>query len=48
MKQKDITTLLVVGFISIVLSIVASKFLFATASDKQQTAEVVPSISSVF
>lgn len=48
MKQKDIVTILVISFLSLVVSIVATKYLFATSAHRQQKVEVVPAISSNF
>lgn len=48
MKQKDIIVIIIVVFVSGVLSIFVSSFLFGKPSQKQQTAEVVDIISSNF
>jgi hypothetical protein len=48
MKQKDIITLIVVGIVSIVVSIFASKLIFGSASSRTAQVDVVPVISSSF
>ena len=48
MKQQTITTLIITAVIAGILSVVASNFIFATSSARQQSAEVVPVISSSF
>lgn len=48
MKQKDIILIMVVAFISVVVSIVVSKFVFATPANRQQNVEVVQPISASF
>lgn len=47
MKQKDIALIIVVVFISVVISIVASKFIF-TPKKRHQTVQVVSPISADF
>jgi hypothetical protein len=47
MKQKDVITLIVVAFISLVISVVAARLLFSP-SRNQQAVEVVPVISANF
>lgn len=46
MKQKDVVLIIVVAFISGVVSIVGSKYLINTPKNRQQTVEVVEKISS--
>lgn len=48
MKQKDIALIIVIVFISGVLSFVASDMVFGKPADRQQTAEVVDVITSDF
>lgn len=45
MKQKDIVLIIVVVFISVVSSIILSKFLISTPENRQQQVEVVGSVS---
>lgn len=47
MKQKDIALIIVVVFISAIVSLVVSKFLFAS-KNRQQQVEVVQPISADF
>lgn len=48
MKQKDIALLIVIVFVSGVLSFVVSDMVFGKPADRQQTAEVVDVITSDF
>ena len=48
MKSKDLTTLIIVGVVSAVLSIVISSKIFVPPSQRQQSVIQVPSISSDF
>lgn len=48
MKQKDITLIIVVAFLSAILSFVVSGFLFAPPKDRQQQVSVVQPLSSSF
>ena len=48
MKQKNIVTLVFIVIVAGIVSLLASKYIFATSSDKQQTAEVIPVITSDF
>ena len=48
MKQKDIALILVIGFFSLVLSLVLSNVLFNTAKDKKLQSAVVDPITSEF
>lgn len=48
MKQKDIALILVIVFISAVISIVVSKILFASPKNRQQQVEVVQPITADF
>jgi hypothetical protein len=47
-KQKDIALILVIVFMSGLLSFLASRWIFARPVDKVQTAEVVDVITSEF
>jgi len=47
-KQKDIALVLVVVFVSAVLSLVLSRVIFATPQNRQQTAEKVDVITPDF
>lgn len=48
MKQKDVALILVIAFVSGVLSFLASGMLFGKPADRQQKAEVVDVITSDF
>jgi hypothetical protein len=48
MKRKDIVTVVVVGIISSIFAIILSNSLIGTDKNKNQTAEIVPVISSEF
>lgn len=48
MKQKDIALILVIVFISGVISFVVSGWIFARPADREQKAEVVDIITSEF
>jgi len=48
MKQKDITLIIVMVFISAILSLVISKFVFSAPQNRQQKAEVVDVITPEF
>jgi hypothetical protein len=48
MKQKDLPIIIVVVFISAVLSFFASRLLFASASSRQQQVDVAQPISATF
>jgi hypothetical protein len=48
MKQKDIALIIVIVFLSGVISFVLSGMLFGKPADRQQTAEVVDVITSDF
>ena len=48
MKQKDIITLMVVAFFSLVLSIVVSNLIFSKTSNLTQQVDIVPVISTKF
>lgn len=48
MKQKDIAVIIVVAFISAVVSFVVSNKLFVTPSNRQQQVEVVDPIDANF
>lgn len=48
MKQKDLVLLVVVAFVSIILSIFASKLLFSIPTNRSEQVDVVPVITSIF
>lgn len=48
MKQKDIALILVIVFISAVLSLVVSRFMFSSPQSREQTAEKVDVITAEF
>lgn len=48
MKQKDVALIIVVAFVSAVISLVVSQLLFATPKTQQQQVDVVPAISDNF
>ncbi len=48
MKQKDIALIIVIVFISAVISFFVSKAIFGSPQNRQQTAEVVQPITSDF
>jgi hypothetical protein len=48
MKQKDLPIILIVVFVSAVLSFFLSRLLFASSSSRQQSVDVVQSISPTF
>ncbi|HKR82229.1 MAG TPA: hypothetical protein VJR27_04510 [Candidatus Saccharimonadales bacterium] len=48
MKQKDVILIIVIAFISAVLSLVLSNILFASPKSRKQTIEVVDPITSDF
>jgi len=48
MKQKDIAAILVVVFVSAVISLFVSKAIFASPKNRQQQVEVVQSITADF
>lgn len=48
MKQKDVAMIIVIAFISAVVSFVVSNKLFVTPSNRQQQVEVVDPINSSF
>lgn len=48
MKQKDLALVIVVVFVSIVVSLVLSRMIFASPKNRQQKAEVVDIISPEF
>jgi hypothetical protein len=48
MKQKDVALLLVIVFVSAVISFFVSDKLFAPPKSRQQAVEVVPTISDNF
>lgn len=48
MKQKDIALIIVIGFFSLVLSLILSNLLFSTSSDKKLESAVVDKITTDF
>lgn len=48
MKQKDIVLILVMVFISAIVALLLSNFVFARPADRQQTAERVDEITADF
>jgi hypothetical protein len=48
MKQKDIALIVVIIFISAIISLFASKAIFTSPKNRQQTAEVVQPITADF
>ncbi|MGB4800052.1 MAG: hypothetical protein WBP03_00870 [Candidatus Saccharimonadales bacterium] len=48
MKQKDIALIILIGFISAVVSFLASTRIFVTPANRQQTVEVVDAINPDF
>lgn len=48
MKQKDVAFIIVIVFISAVVSLVVSRLLFSAPQSQQQQAEVVPAITANF
>lgn len=48
MKQKDIALIIIVVFISVVVSIFVSKAVFAPPKNRQQKVEVVNAIDDTF
>lgn len=48
MKQKDVVLLIIVVFVSVVVSIVASSLVFKTPTGQSEQVDVVPVISSSF
>lgn len=48
MKQKDIITLIVTAFFSVVLSIIVSNLVFSKPSSIKQQVDVVPVVSTNF
>jgi len=48
MKQKDIALVIVMVFVSAVVALTLSKFVFAKPADRQQTAEKVEVITADF
>ncbi len=48
MKQKDVILIIVIAFVSAVLSLVLSNMLFASPKNRQQTIEIVDPITADF
>lgn len=48
MKQKDIALILVMAFVSAIVALLISNFVFAKPKERQQTAEKVDAITADF
>ncbi|HEY1835615.1 MAG TPA: hypothetical protein VGG13_02215 [Candidatus Saccharimonadales bacterium] len=48
MKQKDVALIIVIVFVSGIVSLVVSRLLFASPQNRQQQVQVVPVISASF
>lgn len=48
MKQKDVALIIVITFISAVVSLVISQLVFAPPQNRQQAVQVVPAITANF
>lgn len=48
MKQKDVVLIIVIAFVSAVLSLLLSNFLFASPNNRHQNVEVVDPITAQF
>jgi len=48
MKQKDVILIIVIAFVSAVLSLVLSNMIFASPKNRQQTIEIVDPITADF
>jgi len=48
MKQKDVALIIIIAFVSAIVSFVVSNQLFVTPSNRQQQVEVVDAINSSF
>ncbi len=48
MKQKDLALILVMAVISVILALVISRLIFSTPKNRQQSVEVVDTISAEF
>lgn len=48
MKQKDLTLIIVVVFVSAVIALVVSRWIFASPQNRKQTAEKVDVIGAEF
>jgi hypothetical protein len=48
MKQKDVAVIIIIAFISAIVSFFASNKLFVTPSNRNQKAEVVDAINATF
>lgn len=48
MKQKDIALIIIIVFISAIISLFASKLIFVSPANRQQQVEVVQPITSSF
>ena len=48
MKQKDVAMIMVIAFVSAIISLVVSRLLFTTPQNQEQQVEVVPAITADF
>lgn len=48
MKQKDVAMIIVIAAVSAIISLVVSKFLFATPVKQHTQVEIVPAITATF
>lgn len=48
MKQKDVALIIVIAFVSAIVSLVVSRLLFASPQNRQQQVQVVPAITATF
>jgi hypothetical protein len=48
MKEKDVALIIVIAFVSAIISLVVSRLLFTTPQNQQQHVEVVPAITASF
>ena len=48
MKQKDVAMIMVIAFVSAIISLVASRLLFTAPQNQEQQVEVVPAITADF
>ncbi len=48
MKQKEIVSMIVAGFVGIILAIIVSKLIFIAIGSNSQQIDIVPRISTTF
>jgi hypothetical protein len=48
MKQKDVAMIILIAFVSAIISLVVSRLLFTTPRNQEQMVEVVPAITANF